>query len=541
MRALDRETIEERGIPGEVLMESAGRALVAPAIALRRSSARPEGPIVALCGAGNNGGDGFVAVRHLHAEGIPCAVLLVGDPQRLPTDAGLNWQRLAAVGAAHAVLENEAELSSQQAEQLAEQLTEASVVVDALFGTGLVRPLEGIMASVVAAVAEARAGGLRVLSVDVPSGISADTGGVLGTAIEADRTVTISLPKIGLALEPGRSHAGEVLVARVGIADPDPQRASRVLAWGPAAAAARLPDRPRVGHKGSFGHVLVIAGSAGKTGAAALSTRAAMRAGAGLVTLACPRTLEPVLEGLCLETMTAGVAATEAKGLARAAEKEILELAAARDVVALGPGLGREDETVELVRSLVARLERPLVVDADGLFALEGHLDALHDRAAPTVLTPHPGEAARLLGTTTTRLGDDRLAAARSLAAQSRAVVVLKGAGTVVAAPEGDVLVIPTGGPALASGGTGDVLTGVVAALLAARMDGFEAAGLAAWWHGFAADRIDAAGIGRGLLAGDLADALPEAAAAMRRGRQAGLAAQETGSREELSISFPGS
>ena len=248
-------------------------------------------------------------------------------------------------------------------------------------------------------------------------------------------------------------------------------------------------------------------------GAACLCARASLRSGAGLVTLAHPGGLAVELAGLSAEVMTSEVAATEAGGFARAAEKDIEELAASRDVLALGPGLGRASETIDLVRRLVISIDCPIVLDADGLFGLSGQLDLLHDREAPIVLTPHPGEAARLLETDVGHLNADRVDAARRLAERSRAVVVLKGAGTVVSDPTGRVLIIPTGGPVLASGGTGDVLTGIVAALLAAGRPAFEAAALAAWWHGATADRLDPGRVGFGLLASEIADGLPACAA----------------------------
>jgi hydroxyethylthiazole kinase-like uncharacterized protein yjeF len=510
MQSLDRQTIETGGVPGEVLMESAGRSLIDPALALRGGSPRPEAAIRAFCGAGNNGGDGFVLVRHLHAEGIAAEAVLIGDPARLPEDAANNWTRLESAGCARRVVDPD-----DSGFEWAAMLGDTSVAIDALFGTGLTREIGGGYARLIDSIAAARAKGLRVLSVDIPSGIATDTGVVLGAAVAADRTVTISLPKIGLALEPGSSHAGIVEVARVGIDDPDRERLPRVELWNARGAAAHFPARGRSGHKGTFGHVLVVAGSAGKTGAAVLSARAAARAGAGLVTLAHPSGLEAEMATLPAEVMSAPVASTLGGHFARAGEKAIEELVATRDVVALGPGVGQDAETVDLVRRLVVGIDRPMVIDADGLNALQGELDLLHERAIPAILTPHPGEAARLLESTAARLNADRVAAARALAVASRSIVLLKGARTVVANPEGRALVVPTGGPALASGGTGDVLTGIVAALQAAGLPPFEAAGLAAWWHGAAADQLPASRLGFGLLASELADALPGAAAAI--------------------------
>jgi NAD(P)H-hydrate epimerase len=562
MRALDRLTIDERGLAGEILMESAGRALVHAVLRLRedapvaRARAEAGAPIRVFCGAGNNGGDGFVLVRHLLAEGFATEAILVGDPGRLPRDAAANWHRLEAIDAPRRVVDpdvfdapgpdpvgaraTEAVRDRAGDDEWDDLLDETCVVVDALFGTGLQREIVGGYAGLINAIAAARQRGLAVLSVDIPSGIAAATGRILGTAVAADRTVTISLPKVGLALEPGRSHAGEIEVARIGIADPDPERLPRVELWNERAVAHLFPARPRAGYKGSFGHVLVVAGSTGLSGAAALCARASLRAGAGLVTLVHPQGLSGELSGLCAEVMTASAAATTTGGFARTAEKGIEELAASRDVLAIGPGLGRDPETIDLVRRLVVATDHPIVIDADGLFAMQGQLALLHERKAPTVLTPHPGEAARLLEADTTRLMTDRLDSARRLAEATRSIVVLKGAGTVVADPSGRALIIPTGGPALASGGTGDTLTGIVAALLATELPAFEAAGLAAWWHGAAADRTQQARVGFGLLASELADALPGCAADILE-RQARRGGRMEGEPDEfLDLRFPG-
>ena len=529
MQALDRKTIDELGVPGEVLMESAGRALVARALSLRRETTRSGEPIRALCGAGNNGGDGFVLVRHLLGEGIPAEAVLMGDPAKLPRDAALNWARLGTAGAARRVVDPDDEAFDWSA-----LFARTSVAVDALFGTGLRRGIEGGFARAIAALNAAQRAGTRVLAVDIPSGICAQTGKVLGCAVTADETVTISLPKIGLALEPGATQAGRIHVARVGIADPDPDRLPRAELWNARAAARHFPARSRAGHKGSFGHVLIVAGSAGKTGAAALCARAAARAGAGLVTLAYPSGLESELGSLPAEVMSAPVAASRSGAFAREGDKAIEQLVAARDVVALGPGIGVAPETVDLVRHLVVKLDRPLVLDADGLNAMQGHLPLLHERSAPAILTPHPGEAARLLETTAQALNSDRVGAARELASLARSVVVLKGARTVVANPGGRAVVLATGGPILSTGGTGDVLTGILAALLAAGLAAEDAAALGVWWHGAAADRMPTSRVGFGILASELADALPLTAAECLAG------AEETDGDGRLELRFPG-
>lgn len=522
MRALDRHTIETLGVPGALLMESAGRA-VAEAVLAERALAGP-GDVLVVCGGGNNGGDGLVAARHLRMLGVPVRVAWAGGQGRVAPDAAANLARAKAIGV--------------PIETGRVRTAGAAVIVDALLGTGLTRAVEGPVAAAIRRIAAARPGA-RVVAVDLPSGIDADTGGIHGVAVAAEATVAIALPKLGLALEPGRSLAGRIVVARIGIADEAPGVRPAAALWTDAAAARRLPERPSDGHKGRFGHVLVVAGARGTTGAAALAALAAARSGAGLVMIACPAGINEVLETKCTEPMTAPVPDAADGSLSLDALAPILALALERDVVALGPGIGRASETQKLVRELVSATPQPLVIDADGLFpfaagATRGKragdaLGALKAREAATILTPHPGEAARLLGVSATEINLDRVAAARRLAERAGSVVVLKGAATVVTAPDGRTLVTPTGSSALATGGTGDVLTGVIAALLAQApgeraasgkkggTDPFEVAALGAWLHGRAGDRV-AARLGRaGVLAGDVVDELPGALEELRR------------------------
>ena len=499
MRALDAHTIDALGVPGDVLMESAGRAVVAEVLELLP----PDGVVVVACGGGNNGGDGYVVARHLHGLGVPVRIWNVGDPARLRGDAAVNHERAERLGVPVAA---------------DPELAVGTVVVDAIFGTGLSRPVQGAAADAIARILAAGPG-ISVLAVDLPSGLDADTGQPLGVALAADVTVTIGLPKIGLALEPGRSLAGRVVVARIGIADETPGSPARVGLWTRAAAGARIPERPAAGHKGSFGHLLLVAGSEGKTGAAVLAAAGAHRIGAGLVTIACPVSTNPVLEAQCTEAMTAPVPETDAREISRAAEKAILEFAESRTVTVAGPGVGRGHETQELLRSIALGVSTPLVLDADGIAAFAGEPDALAARRAPTILTPHPGEAAMLLGGRAAELNRDRVGAARSLAARTGAIVVLKGAATVIAEPKGQALINPTGGPALGAGGSGDVLAGAVGGLLAQGMDPFEAAALAAFVHGAAGDAWSAARGPVGLLASEVAEAIPETLEALRMAR----------------------
>ena len=499
MRALDGYSIDELGVPGDLLMESAGRAVAQAALELRE----PDAPVLCVCGSGNNGGDGLVAARHLHQLGVPVRVALLGSPARLRGDAAANRRRLEALG-----IELEGERWRAP--------VAGGVLVDAIFGTGLTRRVEGAAASSIRRIDAARATGVRVLSVDLPSGICADTGRVLGVAVRADRTVTLGLPKLGLTLEPGRGRAGRIRVARIGIADAAPGVEAEAELWTRAGVSRRLPPRPAAGHKGTFGHALVVAGSEGKTGAAALAAEAAVRVGTGLVTIACPAGVHDILEVKCTEAMTSPLPDTAGRALAAAAEPGILALAATRDAVGLGPGIGREEETLGLVRAVAKRLEVPLVLDADGLLAFAGDLALLAARPAPTVLTPHPGEAAALLGGSAAEVNDDRPAAARRLAAETGCVVLLKGAATLTAEPAGRLVVNPTGGPVLGSGGTGDVLLGLVVGLLAQGAEPRDAAALAAYVHGAAADAWAREVGDAGLLAGELSGRVPAVLAALR-------------------------
>lgn len=535
MRALDRHTIETLGVPGALLMECAGRAVTEVVLA-ERAAAGSAGDVLVVCGSGNNGGDGLVVARQLALLGVPVRVALVWEPRRLTPDASANLARVRVLGVPIATG--------------TPRTAGAAVIVDALFGTGLSRAVTGPPATAIRRIVAARPRA-RVVAVDLPSGLDADTGRPHGPCVAADVTVTLGLPKLGLALEPGRTLAGRIVVARIGIADAAPGVRADAELWGPRAAAARLPARPADGHKGSFGHVLVVAGARGKTGAAALAAEGALRAGAGLVTIACPAGVNEILEVKCTEAMTAPVADGPEGAFAAAACEALLVLARERDVVALGPGIGRAEETQKLVCELVERIERPLVLDADGLFPFSAsartrarQLGALKGRRAATILTPHPGEAARLLGTSAADINRDRVGSARRIAELAGAVVVLKGAATVVAAPDGRVAVNPTGGPALGTGGTGDVLTGVIAALLAQQTtrrtgvrgretaggvrgrggsdpfaEAYACAALGVWLHGRAGDRLAARRGTAGVSAGEVAAELPETLEELRRAR----------------------
>jgi len=514
MRALDRWTIAH-GTPGPVLMERAGAGA---ARVLRARLRRPRGPVVVVCGRGSNGGDGLVIARHLRRAGLAAEVWLAARAADVSGDAaGMLQQWCRGRGKVHEVV------ARRHVQALAERLARAAVVVDALFGTGLNAPLSGVPAAIVGAI---NACGAPVLAVDIASGLSADTGRPLGTAVQATVTATFAFPKIGQLLHPGVDHTGRLEVVDIGIP------AAAVAAVGPRttllderAVGGLLPRRPRDAHKGTFGHVLVVAGSRGKLGAALLATEAAARAGAGLVTLAVPAALQPQCEGLVREAMTAALP-DAGDGVASPGDgAEVEGLLAGRAAVVCGPGLGTHPDTRALVAYVVRRCRAPLVLDADGLNAIAGtHL--LRTRPAATVLTPHPGEMARLLGTDTDTVQGDRLGAARGLAAREQVVVVLKGARTIVAGPDGRTAISPSGNPGMASGGTGDVLAGVVGGLLAQGLPAFDAAALAVFAHGAAGDAVAAARGEVGLLARDLIAELPPTLARLQAaGPEAGARA----------------
>ncbi|MFQ5515395.1 MAG: NAD(P)H-hydrate dehydratase [Myxococcota bacterium] len=495
MGRIDRDAIERRGLPARLLMENAGRGV---ALAICERFPQAHRPLV-VCGAGNNGGDGFVVARVLREwdRSIVPRVLALGDPARRSPEALANLELLSS-----SAVQVHADRKGAAIDTL---LEDCDLVVDAVLGVGLSRPVEGRLSELLKALAQAR----PLVALDLPSGMSSDTGLPLGVEIVPDLTVTLGLPKLGLALQPSR---GEILVVDIGL--PAASLAAcpvRQHLLTPQAAAARLPARPAAGHKGSFGHVLVVAGSLGKTGAALLTARGALCSGAGLVTLAVPQSLDTIFESALLEAMTLPVEDRDCGHLDEAGLGGLRKAASERDAIVVGPGLGVRDGTVRLLERLLGGLRCPAVIDADGLNAFAGRPEALQG-PGPRVLTPHPGEAGRLLGRSTAEIQGDRAAAARELALRTGSIVALKGARTVIAAPEGELIVNPTGGPGLASGGTGDVLAGVVGALLAQGLSAYEAAALGVYLHGLAGDL----GPEQGGLAGALADRLPRALEQLR-------------------------
>ncbi len=503
MRAVDRWAIDQQGVPSLELMERAGSAVVRTLERLH-----PDGPVTVVCGKGNNGGDGLVVGRLLRDAGRPVGVVSVAPPEQLQGDARANLERLPG----DPPVRPDGEPWGASGESGQASGWEGAPIVDALLGTGFEGAPRGAVKEAIAAINRAHA---SVISVDVPSGVDASSGVVAGEAVRATATVSFHAGKPGLWIAPGKHHAGEVETVDIGIPRGAPMEASIGLIT--SALLEELPRRDVSWTKFRSGAVLVLGGSRGLSGAPAMAARAAMRAGAGYVTAFVPESLQaPLSAAGTPELMTRGLPEDDAGGLTDAGAQTVLAAAARGGAlaVALGPGLGRGEGAVALARSLARELAAPLVLDADGLNAHAGRLEELAGRAASTVLTPHAGELARLLGCDSEEIERERLAHVRAAAERSQAVVLLKGDDTLVADPAGRVAVSPGATPALATAGTGDVLTGVLAALLAQGLEPFTAAAAGVLLHARAG--IEAArrlGVVEGVIASDVIEALPVARA----------------------------
>lgn len=496
MRRLDQTASSDFHIPSIVLMENAGRQL-AEAVKRYLGPELAGRHVVVVCGKGNNGGDGLVCARHLLNWGAEVKVFLLTRGQDLRGDAATNWAALTSMEAKIYEITAERELQKMQI-----ALMRAEVVLDAIYGTGFRGQAAGLVGQAITMINQSAR---PIIAADLPSGLEADTGRVYGPCIRAQETVTFALPKLGLYLEPGASLAGRITVADISIPASllrreDAGRQLLTREW----CQRRVSPRQAGGHKGTYGHVLVVGGSEGMTGAVVMAGEAALRAGAGMVTAAVPAPLHPILELKTTEVLTRPLPETPSRGISEQALENILSLGAKMSVLAIGPGMGRDPSSQALVRGLVRRAQLPLVIDADGLNALVGHTDILHQAQAPLVLTPHPGEMARLWGTTTDKIQSNRLEIAENAARAWNAIVVLKGAKTIVAVPEGPTYINPTGNPGMGTAGSGDVLTGAIAAFIAQGLAPREAACLGVFVHGAAGDLMAARLGQRGLIAGDL-------------------------------------
>jgi hydroxyethylthiazole kinase-like uncharacterized protein yjeF len=503
-RELDRLSQEKYGIASYLLMTNAGEAVARAAVDKYR--ARISAGVLVIAGKGNNGGDGLVTARKLHQDGVKVRAILLAKSATLKGDAARAHADFVAAGAALTEVETEAALEDALRER-------PGIVIDAIFGTGLNAEVKGLLR---AAIEKINALKVPAIAIDIASGVNSDTGAVMGVAIDAALSVTFGFAKFGHVSYPGTGHCGELKIEEIGFA---PQAMDEIAPKGRFLEAKDIRPwvTPRTdnSHKGMFGHLMVIAGSRGKSGAALLSSRGALRAGAGLLTAAIPNCVAAIVSSGQAELMTEAIADRDGHFDGRAATAALSSLIKPMSAIVVGPGIGVSDGTEDLVAWLIdeaVQPDRPMLIDADGLnvLALIGP-EKLRSAKGPVVLTPHPGEMSRLLGTDTKEVNADRIGAAKKLAGMTGAVALLKGAHSVIAAPTGEVYINSTGNPGMGTPGMGDALSGMTGAFLAQGMDALRALALGVFLHGYAADRV-ASRYGRvGYIVGDLLDELPRA------------------------------
>ena len=519
MRDVDRLTIERHGVPGLLLMENAG-SHVAEHI---RGYCAQDGfersrRVAVLCGKGNNGGDGFVVARLLQGQQInlEIRVYLFGSPQDLRGDAAENYKNWRELSGVTQVVEGEEAL-----QKLWPEIENSEIIVDALLGTGLSGPAKGIFAKVIEDLNQLSGNATAprpalIVAVDTPSGLPSDGEAAAGPVLRVHKTITFTAPKIGQLISPDAHCCGELLVRHIGSPLPLIEETGKgTLRWAGPEEFASLPlVRAADSHKGTFGHVLVVGGSLGKSGAAVLAGYASLSSGAGLTTVASPDAVQSLIASMHPEYMTEQLTSTKEGSVAASnlSSGRIAKILEGKTVLAIGPGLGVHKETQKVIRHLVKESAIPIILDADGLNAFAGKLEALRQRKSQFLaITPHPGEMGRLLGVSNAAVQSGRVKAATEAARCGKAHVLLKGFHTVLAAPDGRVWVNTTGGPALAKGGSGDVLTGVLAALTAqfGTSDWLRVLSLGAYLHGAAATRFSDWEDSSGQLATSVATMIP--------------------------------
>ena len=499
MQEIDKQAITEFGIPGLQLMENAGRCCVEEIIAEFGS----KGRAVVMSGKGNNGGDGYVIARLLGQKGWIVKVFILADRDQVSGDAAINLEKLS-----DSVI-NYCTHEGQLSDLHIDEIFQADVIIDALLGTGLRNDVNGIYREAIGLMNES---GRPVVSVDIPSGIHGTTGRVLGDAVRAYMTVTFAFAKLGHVLYPGAEHSGRLVVTDIGI---PPQLMETVSGYdflNEDTMRPMLHRRDRQAHKGNFGHCLVIAGSTGKTGAAVLAANSAVRAGSGLVTLAAAESIHPILEMKTTEVMTVPLLDSGSGHLTNSAFPAIEKLLDGKEAIAIGPGLDRRPGTYALVQNLVESVALPMVIDADGLNALAEDMTVLkRKKSKQVILTPHLGEMSRLLGTSIPDMEAIRISVAQEFARNYGVFLVLKGSRTIIAAPSGTAAINGSGNPGMATGGMGDVLTGIIVSLLGQGYAAWDACCLGVFLHGFAADIVAAEKGEIGINASDVLEALPYA------------------------------
>ncbi len=508
MKMLDQRTIEEYDIPGLLLMEHASLALAQEVLSVNREN--QVNGFVVCCGPGNNGGDGLALARHLLRNNLKTDVFLVSDPENLKGESRQNYQMLARQTTDIFHLSDREEKNVQVYMQMFEErLKEGTVVIDAIFGTGLDRDVEGLFLKVIERINQSPC---TVVSVDIPSGVQGNTGKILANAVKADKTISFQLPKIGNLLYPGAALNGELIVVDIGI--PAALRdGTDFAARKTDSESVRKWIRPceKNDHKGHGGTILILAGSRGMTGASVLAAKAALRSGAGLVRIACEEKLNDLYEQMLPEATTISYPIDENGHLTHDAEEILKSQMTGADVIVAGPGWGKSKGREAYLSFLLQTSNKPMVLDADALNILSEHPEWFTQSMSPWIMTPHPGEMARLTGLTVEEINQNRLKVTKTFAEKWKATILLKGAGTVIADENGEVWINSTGNPGMATGGSGDVLAGMIAALCHRTDSGLKAAAAAAYLHGFSGD-IAAEFMGMtGIIAGDLIEFLPAA------------------------------
>ncbi len=500
MREIDRRAIEDYGIAGSVLMENAGRGAsdAVEDFIKGRSIER----VLIIAGKGNNGGDGFVVARHLVNRGLNSTVLLAGEKSSVGGDAGINLDILLKMGIS--VIEAGDDVLSFKS-----LIEDSDLIIDALLGTGLNQDVRGVYREIIDLI---NASDAPVVSLDVPSGLNATTGYPMGVAVEADMTVTFCLPKAGLITYPGADYAEELVLADIGTPRMlmEDEAIKTVLLMEEDIRPLLVPRRADT-HKGTYGHTLIVAGSAGKSGAAVMAAKSAMRTGAGLVTVAAPAAINHVLDSCLIEVMTESLPEEEAGYMGKEAARAVLALFEGKAATVIGPGISRREITGAVLREVLDQVDIPVVLDADALWHVAGFMDIVKNSGTPLIFTPHPGEMARLLGITTGDVQADRINISRNFAAQYGCYLVLKGVGTIIAAPNGYVYINTTGNPGMATAGTGDLLSGMIVSFLSQGYSPLDSSIAGVYLHGKAGD-MAAMKKGRiSLVATDIIEFIPDA------------------------------
>lgn len=495
MQEIDRKTIHDYGISQESLMDRAGKA-VADAI---KFSGVPS--VYVFCGKGNNGGDGFVAARYLKSAGLDPKVFALGSVQNMKMDILIPYNKMIAAGVQPVFIQSTTELPSESPD----------IVIDALLGTGTKGELESLLHELVTKINEWKAEfGSKVYAVDIPSGLEGESGKALEAAVMADTTITMGLPKKGLIFGEGRNYTGSLRVADLGFPH-ELTRGGDVLMIESRDIRKLLKPRPHDSYKYSFGKVLIIAGSREMTGAAMLTAKSALRSGAGLVKLVVPESLASIFQTALPEVMTIGVIETPEGSIAWDALEKLQGMVEWCNVLAIGPGLSQHEQTIKLVQEICRKLDKPAVIDADGIYALAGEFELVADIPADVIFTPHAGEFAMLSGVEKEKLVQDRITSVRTHARRLHKTILLKGSPTIIASATGPALINVTGNPGMATAGSGDVLTGIIAGLMAQGLDSEKAGYAGAFLHGLAGDLAKIDKTEEGVIAGDLIDYLPAA------------------------------